>query len=510
MDEQIQKDLESFTIRPYRSKRLKPYYSQYGKDNLNVLVDDNVKDMLLAQGYSIPDAPRSIYRVEKLFEALSGYAPNKIPKTPVTDNVRSGISLAYACFARKADQPYLHVLPFNPATIAYITSNPTGSPGLTNYGCSKAESVTRALERGLQTLRKEKQPEPCLAFKRTQFNDKTRLVWGYPYSMTCIEGLVAKPLIEKFKGGTTPMAFAMTTGALGTKLRVASYHKEYAYSLDMSQFDATLSRQLIHWAFKVLRTWFDPNEIEPVSNKTVREIFDLVEYYFVHTTIVMPDGRIYIGKDHGVPSGSYFTQMIDSVCNTIIAGAISSRFHLHVSKKEIFVLGDDMLFWSNRKMSLDVIAKYARETFAVKLHGAEKSSIYHFDEAIHYLGRDWENGLPTLCEEEIIARMVYPESFRKYSEEPDARNRQVRMMILAYASTYKAAWSIAYKLLDGSDRNIHRGCANLDVNTYCKQRVGGDGKIRPEYFSGLMRYKFKYLNQASSQDIPITATQYWL
>lgn len=509
MESNFQKDLELFCRRPYRSSRLKSYYANYTKDNLKVLVDDNVKDMLLAQGYSIPDAPRSIYRVGKLFEALSGYAPGKIPTTGIDEHVSSGLSLAYSCFARPKDAEPLSILAMTPETIIKVTSNPSGSPGLTNYGCSKAESVTRALERGLQTMKKVKKPEPCLAFKRTQFNDKTRLVWGYPYSMTAVEGLLAYPLIQKFKGGTTPMAFAIASGALGTKLRVASYHKRYAYSLDMSQYDATLSASLIHQAFCVLRTWFDPKQVEPVSGKTVKEVFDLIEYYFIHTTIVMPDGNIYIGKDHGVPSGSYFTQMVDSICNVIIAGAISSRYSLHVSKREIFVLGDDILFWSNRKMDLDVIAMYANSTFGVKLHGSEKSAIYRYDEVIHFLGRDWDKGLPSLGEEEIIARMVYPETYRKYSSDPRKREREVRMLILSYASVYKAAWSIAYKLLDGSDAHYHRGCANLDVNTYI-QPDGTTGAPPPEYMTGLQRYLRKYVHERVVGDIPITALQYWL
>jgi hypothetical protein len=243
------------------------------QDRLGTLVDDNVKDVLLAQGYSTDDAPRSVYRVEKLYEALQGFAPGKVPDFRLDDDVKAGLALARASFARPSSEPVLHVLPFNPATIDLITSNPSGSPGLTNYGCSKAESKTRALERGLQSLKGVKQSEPCLAFARTQFNDKTRLVWGFPYSETAIEGLVAWPLLQRFKGGTSPMAFAMTTGALGTKLRTASYHKEWAYSLDMSQFDATLSKRLIVESFKILETWFDPKEVEPVSGLTVREIF---------------------------------------------------------------------------------------------------------------------------------------------------------------------------------------------------------------------------------------------
>jgi hypothetical protein len=477
------------------------------QDNDHILVDDNVKDMLSAQGYSTDESPRSIYKVEKLYEALSNYAPHKIPAPKQCTSYRAGIALAYSCFAR-GKREKLSVMPMTPKTIATVTSNPSGSAGLTAYGCTKAESMTRALERGLQTMRGEKAPEPCLAFKRTQFNGKTRLVWGYPYSMTVVEGLVAYPLLSEFKGGRTPMAFANTTGHLGTKLRVASYSSEWAYSLDMSQFDATISAELIHVAFKILRTWFDLSQVEPVSGLTVKDIFNLVERYFIHTTIVMPNGKLYIGKDHGVPSGSYFTQVVDSIVNVIIGGTISDRFNLNVPKNGIFVLGDDLLMWSNRKMSLDTIARYANEVFAIKLHGSEKSNIYHYDETLHYLGRDWSNGLPSIDEDEVLKRMIYPETFRNYPKTKSEKERAVKIMILAYASTYRSAWRIAYDLLDGSQLPYHRGCANLDVNTFV---VGGRQKeINPNFLSGLMRYRRKYLKSDISGDIPITALQYWL
>ena len=508
MDQQVQKDLELFKRHVYRSKRLNAYFGRLSKDNNHVLTDPHVKAVLEAQGYYVDESPRSIYSVDKLYKALSQFAPGKIPKLKVDAEVRSGIALAYCCFANKAEERKLHVLPFTPETIVKITSNPSGSPGVTNYGCSKIDSVMRAHERGLQTLKGIKQPEPCLGLTRTQFDEKTRLVWGFPYSMTAIEGLVAYPVLEEFKKCNTPMAFVMPTGVLGTKLRVASYHKEWAYSLDMSQFDATLSADLIHIAFKILRTWFWLDEIEPVSGKTVKEIFDLIEYYFVHTTIVMPDGNIYIGKDHGVPSGSYFTQMIDSICNVIIGGTVSAKFSLHVSKKEIFVLGDDLLMWSNRKMDLDTIARYASKKLSVKLHGSEKSALYHYDETVHYLGRDWTNGLPSLDEEEILKRMVYPESYRKYSKNPDDRKRQVHMMLLSYASVYRAAWRIAAKSIDPNAGYAKQGCSNFDVNTYIREK--GEAKLRPEMFSGLQRFNLRFKGGNDPHDIPITAMQYWL
>ena len=504
--------LQGFSIKPYRMRRLDRYKASFNHDRLKALYDDNVADMLKAQGFHINEAPRSIYHVEKLFQALSGYAPNPNLKPLVDNDYQQGIALARACFACHDHSNRLHVLPFTPETISRVTSNPSGSAGLTNYGCTKAESQTRALERGLQTLRREKQPEPCLAFVRTQFNDKTRLVWGYPYSMTAIEGLVAWPLIQHFKRGTTPMAFAMTTFHLGTKLRVSSYHKEWAYSVDMSQFDATISRELIHEAFSILRTWYDPQEVEPISGKTIREIFNTIEWYFTKTAIVMPNGYIYIGKDHGVPSGSFFTQMVDSVVNVIVCGTIASRFNLNVNKDDIFVLGDDLLFWSNRKIDLDVIADYANKHLGVKMHGSEKSAIYHYDEAVHYLGRDWENGLPTLSEDEIIKRMVFPESHRKYSDDPVEKRRQVKMLILSYASVYRHGWRIASRLFGLEDNYRACGSSAVDPFVFSKNNKVCDD-MDPKYLSGLQRYQRVYTYASLFQrrsDVPVTPVQYWL
>lgn len=501
------KDLEQFKVHQYRSKRLKGYRERMSKDDEHVLVDGNVRDALQAQGFSCEEAPRSIYRVEKLYEALSAYAPSNNHRLDHSEALRSGISLAYKSFARPKEVEPLHILPMTPDTIVKVTSNPSGSAGLTNYGCSKADSMTRALERGLQVMRGTKQPEPCLAFKRTQFNDKTRLVWGYPYSMTVIEGLVAKPLLDNFKKKRTPMAFAITSGALGTRLRVSSYHKEWAYSLDLSQFDATISSDFIDLAFDILETWFDLTEVETVSGLSVQEIFKIIRRYFIHTTIVMPDGNIYIGKSHGVPSGSYFTQMVDSIVNTIMAGWVSFTFNLHVSVKDIFVLGDDLLIWSNRRVSLDRISKAVNSSLHLKLHGSEKSEIVRYDEVIHYLGRDWENGLPSLDESEILKRMVYPESYRKYDDDPKRREAQLHRMLLSYAATYRSAWRIAYSVINPGYRNIHRGCAVTDINTY-DANVGLQEKI--EAYSGLMRFRKIYVDLGGDDAPTNTALQYWL
>jgi len=504
------KNLSSFVIQPYRRKYLKNYCERMSQDDLTCLWDDNVASVLEEQGFTIKDSPRSVYKVEKLYEALAKYAPSHAKPVNIhSSDVYEGIRLARACFAKPKFSRVLPLPAFTPKLVYSITSNKQGSAGLTAWGQTKAESYVRAYDRALQQIQGVKFPDPCVAFKRTQFDDKTRLVWGYPYAMTALEGIFARPLIEEFKKNHTPMAFAMPTGVLGTKLRVASYHSEWAYSTDVKSFDSSISASLISEAFNILSTWFDLDQIEPTSGASYREIWDQVVHYFIHTPIFMPDGNVYKGKKHGVPSGSYFTQMIDSIVNVIMVGAISWKFSLHVDKESIFVLGDDVLFWSNRSVNLGDISKYATKVFNAQFNEA-KSSKFHYDESIHFLGRDWINGLPTLDEEDILIRMVQPERYRKYPKDPVARRRMVRMLIMSYVSVYRDANRIWVQSEDMRAR-WHK---TLDTYEHDATKVVDQGTVRVatyavDFMSGLMRYRLKYLDQQDSWSYVPLALQYW-
>jgi hypothetical protein len=324
--------------------------------------------------------------------------------------------------------------------------------------------------------------------------------------MTIVEGLVAYPLIDLFKRSNTPMAFAKTSGAIGTKLRVSSYHKRYAYSLDMSQFDSSVSRYLIRIAFRILKTWFDPLEIEPTTGKTIDEIFNVIEGYFVFTPIVMPDGNLYRGKQHGVPSGSFFTQIIDSIVNVILCGAVSHHFSLNVDKADILVLGDDLLFWSNRLVELDSIATFCKSQFGIKVHGSEKSKVFHYTETIHFLGRDWVKGQPDLAHDEILQRMWFPETFRKYSSDEHAKDKQVRLLLLSHAANYKGGWDIVRRVM-GSDRWYLQGAEYCDSQGYLNpERLD----IPEEGLTGLQRYIRRYVSEENASTFSTTAMLYWL
>lgn len=497
-----------FTVSPWRNKLLSSYCGRMSKDDLRELYDDRVANVLKAQGFIAPERPRSIYRVGKLYEALDKYGPTNSPRTLDSRWLERGFDFAYACFARENGNDFLHPLPLDSTTVKLITRNPSGSAGLTSVGKKKRDVMDIALQKSRLVLSRERVPEPCIAFKRTQFNDKTRLVWGYPYTMTIIEGLVAYPLLQKFKEGMTPMAFAMPTGVLGCGLRVASYNRKWAYSLDMSSFDATISSKLIRMSFKILRSWFDLDETT-VDGWTVRDIFDKVEYYFIHTPIVMPDSNVYKGKVHGVPSGSYFTNMIDSVVNCIICGAISAKFNLQICKRFTFVLGDDMLFWSDKKVGLDQIANFANEQFGVRLHGSEKSNVYKAGQVIHFLGRDWHNGVPDLPVQEILQRMVYPETYRHYARDPKVAERQVKLLLLSYAAVYRQGWIIVQRCL-GDAEDFRLEVESIECEVYDQNTLIEVLQERADHLSGYLRFKMRYFPSFEGGGITTTGIQFWL
>ena len=501
----------SFIVQPYRRSQLRSYFQRYGQDSLQPLWDDNCADVLEEQGFEIPDSPRSIYRVEKLFEALAKFEPSKSPAVNVRDqHVQAGLRFAHACMDKPKGAPYLPLPTFTIAFVSDITTNKNASAGLTYYGQTKEYALIRAYDRACQIILGEKRPEPCIAYKRTQFNDKTRLVWGYPYSMTALEGIFARPVIDAFRRDPGVMAFTIPDLVLGGELRRSSYHRKFCYVTDVSSFDSSAPACLIHQAFESVRTWFDLDQIEPTTGVCYRRILDIVEQYFIHTPIVMPDGNVYKGKKHGVPSGSYFTQWVDTFINVTQAGTASSKFHLKLDAQYLKALGDDMEFWSDVYIPYPKLAAYLSRTFHCTLK-PEKGGLYHYTQPIKFLGRIWTNGLPDQEEGEILARMAQPESYRKYPSSKRKRAYAAQQLILSYVTQYYSAGRIYASCYMATNNRYTRMYS--DYVRACHMGLndgqnGDDLTLNPDHLSGLQRYKLKYLS-TGGQSAPV-ALQYWL
>ena len=430
-----------FKTRPYKLAALREWNTRMSRLSSPEIFDPVVAHVLKGQGFDPWEPeykePRSVYSVEKLYQQLEGFDPVKSVFVDGRDrHVQDGVRFAYKMFARPKDESKLHTLPYYDES---IISNWQGSSGLTAYGMTKREAYSRGLLSATRILNGTRRPEPCVAFTRTQKLGKTRLVWGYPYSMTILEGMVAKPLLSKFKGGTTPMAFAMTNKTMGMKMLAASNANKYWYSLDASQFDASIQAYCIHKAFQIIRTWFDL-EAKCYEEVTCGELIDIVEDYFIHTPIVMPTGErevqgqgiLHLGKRHGVPSGSYFTQLVDSIVNVIVLGALCSKFGFTVDERAVFVLGDDLLFFANKHLDIREMARYASRTFAM-IFNESKSTHGRADEPVEFLGRSWCKGLPNRDTTKAVKKMLWPEHRRNLGTEYSEKRKNAESVVMSYS-----------------------------------------------------------------------------
>jgi len=177
----------------------------------------------------------------------------------------------------------------------------------------KVASITKQLEfKKVEHIK----IEPCQAAVRRTLcrkgEDKTRLVWAYPMAMSIIEAQFGIPLMEELqKTGLFGWSVQWLNGAASDVHTAVNGGSEYdvRFGADWSNYDARVQRKSIEWAFSILTSLIDWRS----TTKRMRKLFALVQDYFIYTPIILGD-KIY-RKSQGVPSGSYFTQIIDSLVN---------------------------------------------------------------------------------------------------------------------------------------------------------------------------------------------------
>lgn len=410
---------------PFRRAALKGYISQMSTPNPKGIFDDVVADILVEQGFSINEDPRSIYEPKQLYDALERYASEQSEPLTWDKHIAYGFRKAFKYFAKPKDQEPLKILKeVGQLNKALKMSKSSGLPLMT----SKLESLTYSYDRESQIRLGLKAPNPCVAYKRTQKGNKTRLVWGYPLEMTIMEARFARPIIDWFTCHPSPMAFGQRKLDLGAKLH--RYFEDEAGTtvcLDYSKYDTSIPRSFIIEAFRIIGTWFTQEDKESFG-------FSEVVRYFISTPIVMPDGHLYTGKDHGVPSGSYFTQMVDSIVNVALCYALSSKFKFFFPHRSLLVLGDDSIMQVFGKVDLVSWRKYL-ETFGMHIHDDEKTIVGK----VHFLGALWKKGKPDADVDELASKAVFPEKYRRYGEQ---RYRGAEQVLRSYAANYVSGWRL--------------------------------------------------------------------
>ena len=276
----------------------------------------------------------------------------------------------------------------------------SGLPELTKKG----EAFEADLARAVRISTGDKTPDPCVAYHRIQHGEngpKTRLVWGYPQAMFLLEAKYAPRLIDKFLHRRTPMVFGLKKSQVSARMQQIQ-NSWLRYSLDFSGFDSSIAEEFIQFAFDVLRTHFSFNSFEDDV------VWSIIERYFIHTPIMMPDTQVWV-KHHGVPSGSYFTQMVDSIVNYMaVTYAWIRATGLAVQEGRVLVLGDDSLVGQSKFVPLDVLSEFMAE-LGLNLNTQKTEISYYGETDPHFLGHYWSGGFAYRPLREIAVRLAFPE-----------------------------------------------------------------------------------------------------
>lgn len=424
--------LSGFSIKPYRNKRLADYSKRMNSPRgmEQNIVDKIMVAVLKEQGYSWEENTSSVYDPNALYDQLQRFSPeNSVDVSTDSNSWKRAIAATFKVFAKPKSAPFLRAL--SSADDVWAALKPEKSSGLPLM-TSKGDDFFYAMNRELQVKLGKKSPSPCIAYKRTQLGGKTRLVWGYPLEMTIMESRFARPLIKKFMSITTTMAFGQPKFVLGARVERINSSYGQTYGLDFSKFDSTVPNRLIHLAFSILGTWFSEEDKAKFGWSNIIK-------YFLYTPIVMPNMKLYRGKKSGVPSGSYFTQLVDSIVNTLVQFWLAEECGYSLNWEKFMVLGDDVIISIPHEIKLEKIAEKLK-TIGMIMH-PEKTK-----REAHFLGATWKKGIPYRDIHEIVQKMVYPENYRKY---PSSDRYERRILALQLMHQYMASYANVTEMISG-------------------------------------------------------------
>lgn len=364
----------------------------------------------------------------------------------------------------------------------------------------------RGVARGIPSL-----PLPdCAAFARSHISDpaknKVRAVWAMPITAICQEARFSIPITNLLKQQKifteTAYGMEMMKGGmawLNQQMSIASLRNpgcKFA-SVDYSAFDSSIPAWMIRDSFSIIREKFDFSKMQvgdaivEVDVEEQENQFRKMVHYFINTPIRNSDGRRF-QKDHGVPSGSMFTNIIDTMVNYL---ATQTLCELVFEQEPLITLvfGDDTFLTVRDTCILDLqaYAETAQNIFGLTVN-VGKSVATRNPRNVHFLGYFNYGGTPIKNPVDLIASMLYPQH-----EKDDWAYCISRALgcLLASAGTSTEVYLAARSVWMYASRNenayesLEKGIMLLQTNPrsrrFLDQMGCGDLKLGPEYFEDI-------------------------
>jgi len=246
--------------------------------------------------------------------------------------------------------------------------------------------------------------DPCVLFTRTQEGNKTRTVWGYPIADTILEMSYYRPLLE-YQSRLDWRSSVTTPSNVDNKvvllMNQARGNGQSLVSIDFSAYDASIKRRLIESAFIYIKSAFQ---------KSDHATLDYIKERMITIGLITPDG-IKIG-DHGVPSGSTFTNEVDSIVQYLIAREFTNE-----ELKNEQIQGDDGIYATNYPEELlDHFRSYGLNVNDTKSYTSKEFCVFlQKYYSYRYIDEGIVGGIyPTY---RALGKLIYPERFIDFKEE---------------------------------------------------------------------------------------------
>lgn len=355
------------------------------------------------------------------------------------------------------------------------------------------ETVVR-LQRLLTEVLEKRTPKiPIMVGYRAQFSgcysdageevptkQKTRMISIIDLLVIIIELQFSVPVqnllasCRYYAGGKAPDELAhIISGGRGR-------HK-FWFSWDAHAYDRSIPGWLIRDAMQIIKSWFDLTEKEEL-------LFDYITDSLVVKQFIGPEGKL-IEVRNGVPSGSMFTQIVDTVVNMIILNTY--LFHTGLTEEEVLsvecnICGDDNLIFHDGQIVIKDYCTYVAKNFGITSHPDKcKSGSCDYDPP-EYLSKFWRSSGPWRHPLLLAAKMISPERTRVY----DSKHRRVSPELIVYS--YVLGYPTGLRELIDVGRFVIENNLGKSLLT----TTGG-----PVGLSGFLEYQIRY--EGMTLDVPI-------
>jgi hypothetical protein len=249
---------------------------------------------------------------------------------------------------------------------------------------------------------------------------KIRPVWGFPTEVIVEEARFFFPLLEHLKQHCNEFdsfyGLGMETALSGHSHLARNFDSprcNVAMCADLSEFDAHVTSWIIRDVFAHVSSWFDFTKVKDVEGKvwnvrpeqTCRRWKAMISY-FINTKIRTPSG-LRFQKFQGVPSGSMWTNFMDTCVNAVQMRVAIRRVTGYLPEKDYYY-GDDSVVFTPDSFDLEALASVLKEVFGGILH-PEKTIITDNIENLHWLGYYYRTTGPRRSLDFIVASTLFPE-----------------------------------------------------------------------------------------------------